>query len=313
MTATLATVSVATASIGTAYPVIISSPATNLTPIPAPTITFATPIPPLPSGASPTELKYQMLAQFPNLFFCDPDFYPVARADETDLARQRFPELQANAEEFQAILKHNGLNELSAFTDEQKLLIYRDHKKLSAISFDLSGDGYEFRLEIAEDEKGFIITGRIDRHGSITVEHQDPTIATCPICLAADTRIDTPNGRVAVRDLHVGDAVWTATAEGMRLKATILKTVRVFVPASHRMIHLVLNDGRELWASPGHPTTDGRMMDNLEIGDLLDGAPITRIERVSYDQPATYDLLPSGDTGFYWANGILIGSTLMDP
>src|SRR3989442_783087 len=27
-------------------------------------------------------------------------------------------------------------------------------------------------------------------------------------------------------------------------------------------------------------------------------------------QPYTYDLLPSGDTGFYWANGILVGSTL---
>jgi hypothetical protein len=29
-----------------------------------------------------------------------------------------------------------------------------------------------------------------------------------------------------------------------------------------------------------------------------------------YAGTTTYDLRPSGDTGFYWANGILIGSTL---
>lgn len=33
-------------------------------------------------------------------------------------------------------------------------------------------------------------------------------------------------------------------------------------------------------------------------------------ELVSYSNGYTYDVLPSGDTGLYWANGILIGSTL---
>ena len=76
------------------------------------------------------------------------------------------------------------------------------------------------------------------------------------------------------------------------------------------MIHLTLNDGRELWASPGHPTSDGRTMGTLKIGDMLDGAQIMKLERVPYGGTATYDILPSGDTGFYWANGILMGSTL---
>ncbi len=153
------TVSVVTASVGTAYPVVISSPLANVTPLPTSTAAPATSIPTLPSGASPTELKYLVLSQFPNLFFCDPDFYPVARADEADLARQHFPELQANAEEFQAILNHNGLGGLTAFTDEQKLLICREHKKLSAVYFEPSGDSYQFRLEIADNEKGFIVKG----------------------------------------------------------------------------------------------------------------------------------------------------------
>jgi len=77
---------------------------------PFPTPGPPTPIPTLPSGTlSPTELKYAVLNQFPDFFFCDPDFYPVAREDEMTLALQRFPELQANQEEFQAILDQNGL------------------------------------------------------------------------------------------------------------------------------------------------------------------------------------------------------------
>ncbi|MDO8689034.1 MAG: Hint domain-containing protein [Dehalococcoidia bacterium] len=258
-------------------------------------------------------MKYQVSDQFPNLFYCDPDYYPVARGDEADLALQRFPELQANQEEFQAILDHNGLSGLTAFTGEQKLLIYRAHKKLGAILVEPSGDTYQFQLQIEVSKgQGFIIKGSIDRNGSITVQQRQPSFPTCPICLAAHTRIDTPVGPVAVEDLGVGDAVWTLDTTGERVAATILKTVRVFAAPDHQMVHIVFNDGRELWASPGHPTTDGRTMDDLRPGDLLGGGHITRLERVSYDQPATYDLLPSGGTGFYWANGILIGSTLAD-
>jgi hypothetical protein len=33
-------------------------------------------------------------------------------------------------------------------------------------------------------------------------------------------------------------------------------------------------------------------------------------DRVSYDGDATYDILPAGPTGFYWADGILMTSTL---
>ena len=103
---------------------------------PFPTPEPPTAIPPLPSSSlSPTELKYRVLEEFPDFFFCDPDFYPIARDDELTLALQRFPELQANAEEFQTILKQNELGGATTFTDDQKLLIYRDHKKLSAVYF----------------------------------------------------------------------------------------------------------------------------------------------------------------------------------
>jgi len=129
-------------------------------------------------------------------------------------------------------------------------------------------------------------------------------------CLAPNTVIDTPTGAVAAEDLQVGDLVWTVDSAGARTAATILETSRVPVTASHQMMHLVMADGRELWASPGHPTADGRALGDLKAGDILDGTYIAVAERVPYGQPATYDLLPSGETGYYWANGILLGSTL---
>ncbi|MCI0550893.1 MAG: Hint domain-containing protein [Anaerolineae bacterium] len=295
--------------------VIAETPGPPPTDGPSPTPVPATPIPTLPSSIlSPTELKYKVLEQFPDFFFCDPDYYPIAREDEMVLTRQRFPELQANQEEFEAILSHNGLSNLTTFTDDQKLLIYREHKKLNAIYFELVGDRFQFQIQTGTEEaQGFFVTGTIDGNGSIDIKQRDPSFVACPICLAVGTLIDTPQGSVAVENLQIGDLVWTLDASGERIQAVILKTSRVVVAASHQMTHIILNDGRELWTSPGHPTADGQMMGDLKVGDLLDGARIKQVELVLYDQPATYDLLPSGDTGFYWANEILIGSTLAKP
>ncbi|MGZ9235051.1 MAG: hypothetical protein ACXW4E_05955 [Anaerolineales bacterium] len=98
--------------------------------------------------------------------------------------------------------------------------------------------------------------------------------------------------------------------EGERISATILRTSRVIVPASHQVLYVILSDGRQLCASPGHPTADGRTLAELKVNDLLDGADVISMERLSYTGIATYDILPSGETVFYWANGILMGSTL---
>jgi Hint domain len=282
---------------------------------PSPTPVPSTPIPTLPSSTlSPTELKYKVLDQFPDFFFCDPDFYPIAHDDETILAQQRFSELQANQEEFQAILSHNNLAGVTTFTDDQKLLIYREHKKLNAIYFELTGDKYQFQIQTgSEGQQGSFITGTIDRNGSIEVQKKEQGFPTCPICLAAGTLIDTPRGPVSVEDLRVGDSVWTMNGSDEPVSGIILRTSRVPVPASHQVIHVTLSDGRELWASPGHPTADGKMLSDLKVNDLLDGARLIKIERLHYAGAATYDLLPSGGTGFYWANGILMGSTLTKP
>jgi len=273
-----------------------------------------TPVPTLAGGLPVTELKYRLLEEFPDFFFCDPDYYPVAREDESVLAQQAFPELQANQEEFQAILSHTGLSGQTSFTDEQKLQVYREHKKLNAIFLQLAGDRYQFQIQTGvEGQAGMLITGTVDGNGTIDVSRRDPSFPACPICLAEGTWIDTPRGPVPVEDLREGDLVWTQDEAGRRVTASILRTGRVRVQATHKMIHITLNDGRELWASPGHPTSDDRRLGELRLGEFLDGARIVKIERVPYDQAYTYDILPSGMTGYYWANGILMGSTLASP
>jgi len=40
------------------------------------------------------------------------------------------------------------------------------------------------------------------------------------------------------------------------------------------------------------------------------GATIASAEVVRYTAGFTFDVLPAGATGTYWANGVLLGSTL---
>ena len=132
----------------------------------------------------------------------------------------------------------------------------------------------------------------------------------CPICLAAGTLIGTPLGQMPVEEIQVGMVVWSLDKSDNRVSAEVLKTSKTPVPLTHQVVHLTLDDGRELFVSPGHPTTDGRTVGEFNPGDFYDGARVVSFGRVPYGEQATYDILPSGETGFYWANGILLDSTL---
>lgn len=78
----------------------------------------------------------------------------------------------------------------------------------------------------------------------------------------------------------------------------------------HHVVRVRVAGGRELEISLGHPTADGRRFADLRAGGTLDGTPITSVELVPYDYPATYDILPASDTGADFAAGMEIGSTL---
>lgn len=132
----------------------------------------------------------------------------------------------------------------------------------------------------------------------------------CPICLAKGTNIATPHGDVRIEDVVVGMTVWSADGKGNRVESVVLEVGHAKVPASHEVVHVVLSDGRHVRVSPGHPTLDGHEVGDLKPGDAYDGAHVESVLREPYPGPFTYDLLPNTSTGAYWADGILLGSTL---
>src|SRR4029077_9066635 len=92
--------------------------------------------------------------------------------------------------------------------------------------------------------------------------------------LAASTLISTPAGEVLVTDVKAGMVVWTAAAVGSRIGAPVVEIGSIAVPSGHLMVHLRLSDGRELLASPGHRTADGRPLGSLAGGERVPGAGV---------------------------------------
>jgi len=266
---------------------------------------------PSPQPLTLAQLKYRVIDELGRPLFCDPDFYPVARADEADLARQRFPELQKDADAFSAIVARLKLTGPS-YTADQQLAIYRESKTLNALPLQSVGDVWGFAY-IAEKASsiGERVDGRVSAQGRVTVLSRTPSgPPPCPICLAVGTRIATPLGEIAIERLRVGDVVWTSDARGERIRAPLVAVGSTPVPVTHLVVRVALDDGRVVFASPGHPTAEGRRIGDLVAGDALDSARVATAGRVRYLGGATYDILPASATGVYWANGVLLGSTL---
>lgn len=260
------------------------------------------------------QLKFKVMDTVGVPVFCDPDFYPIARlGGEQASADTYYPQIRANTEQYAAIVAHENLP--SGNLDEsQKLTVYRAFKRLRALVLTKSGDGYTFEIRVqtrGSNNAVELVDGSVRVDGVVTVTSRTPSgMPPCPICLAAATLIATPNGDVAVTNVRPGMLVWTADSDGRRLEARVVEVGSMEVPSGHLMVHLRLADRRELLASPGHRTADGRPLGSLALGDELDGSQITLWELVSYTGARTYDLLPAGATGEYWASGILLSSTL---
>ncbi|HXM72637.1 MAG TPA: hypothetical protein VN940_05380 [Candidatus Dormibacteraeota bacterium] len=273
---------------------------------------------PAPVGTplSVNHLKFAVMDAIGPPVYCDRDFYPLARpGGEQASAIAQYPQIRADAELFSTIVAHEHLPS-GELTDDQKLVLYRAWKLLGAVTLTQAGSSYSFSYRVLSKSgtaSYLLVTGTVRVDGVVTVSSRTPTGApNCPICLAAATLISTPEGDVRVTDIKPGMVVWTSSAAGARVAAPVLEVGSTEVPAGHVMVHLVLSDGRELLASPGHRTADRRQLGSLAAGDALDGSRITRWEQVPYSGYRTYDLLPAGATGTYWANGILLSSTLTD-
>jgi hypothetical protein len=276
--------------------------------------------------ASP-ELRYRLIERFGDPWYCDPDLYPLAIAGrEQTEALRGFADIVTDAPAFQAMTKHLGLEKAAEFSDGQKVLLYREYKKLRAITLEPEGNKFRFGISIRDDSgkpggskglggrgfgnNGFRIAGLIDADGNVSDVEKVPALLNCPICLAIGTRIDTPSGQIAVEELTPGMLVWTLDAQGKRVAMPALAVKAARVPAGHLMVHLSFKDGRHLSVSPGHPTADGRTVDQLRPGAAYDGATIQSSALEHYAGTRTFDVLLAGDTGFYWADGVLLASTL---
>jgi hypothetical protein len=191
--------------------------------------------------------------------------------------------------------------------------VYRAYKLLNALVLTPTGsdDAFEFRARSKDQSTIQLVKGTVRSDGLVTVASRTASgLPPCPVCLAASTLIATPGGAVRVVDITIGMLVWTTDREGKRIAARVVEVGNTQVPAGHLMVHLVLADGRELLASPGHRTGDGRALGSLAAGERLDGSTIKVWQLVPYAGDRTYDLLPAGATGTYWANGVLLSSTL---
>ena len=249
------------------------------------------------------------------LWYCDPDEYPVSRGTEQERAIERFAEMQAEGEIYRAVAAEVDIDPNGALTDAQKLAIYRIWKVARAVQLQPIGTGiYRFDYlaqPVGGAAQGLRSAGRINADGLIEIEQQAAAgEPPCPICLVRGTRIDTPEGPRAVEGLRIGDAVWTIDARGRRVAGTVVAMGSTEAPADHRVIHLTLADARSITASPGHPLADGRDIGTLAIGDVVDGSVIVALESLPYGGGETFDLVASGATGWYYADGIPLASTL---
>lgn len=132
----------------------------------------------------------------------------------------------------------------------------------------------------------------------------------CPRCLPANARIATPRGYVDVADLRVGDVVWSKDARGRRVAQRLVEVRATPVASGHQMTVVTLDDGRRVVASPSHPIVGGSSLGRLRSGHQLDGSTVVEIRGIAYRGASTYDILPEGDTSQYWADGVLLASTL---
>ena len=129
-------------------------------------------------------------------------------------------------------------------------------------------------------------------------------------CLPPTALIATPSGDVPIHRLRVGDRVWTVDASGKRAARAIRQVSTVRTGAAHVLVEVTLADGRKVRASRGHPTATGSLLGELGPGQRLDGSTIVDVEEIGYADSFTWDLLPEGPTGHYWADRVLVGSTL---
>jgi len=158
--------------------------------------------------------------------------------------------------------------------------------------------------------------GRIDIVGTVWIDTLSRVLRDMDFhYVGLDPQITalSPAGRLSFRELSNGVVIidqWSLRLGVERRAPGRTLVGRTPVPASHQVVRLILEDGRVVRASPGHPLADGRPLGTIRVGDRVDGATVTSASLEAYDGGFTFDLLPDGPTGIYLADGVPLGSTL---
>jgi len=124
-------------------------------------------------------------------------------------------------------------------------------------------------------------------------------------CCSAKTRIRTAGIEKEILQIMIGDLVLTDNKKTVRVSK-----VKKEKSKKQKILKVKLNDATILEISPEHPTADGRKFKDLKPSDKLDGRLVVESQIVPYFYKYTYDILPDSKTGNYYANGVLVGSTL---
>jgi Hint domain len=247
------------------------------------------------------------------LDYCDPDQFPIAHGSALEAAQQRLPMIEADRPAFEAILQHLRLSPTPHFADQQLITINDLYKQIQAIQLTPQDGSYRFDLLVpasGPDTGNQRVIGTVTASGKVTIEKRESgQLLNCPICLVRGVLISTPSGDIPVQDVRPGMTVWTTDRHGRRIARVVLQVGSMQAPLGHEVVRVELADGRMVVASPAHPTADGRTVGSLRIGDRVDGSTVVGMALLPY-AGTTFDLLPSGPTGTYVADGVLLGSTL---
>jgi hypothetical protein len=282
---------------------------TSASPTPGSTI-----IPGPTGGATfgPAALRLILIDRLGPIWSCgDP-----AGRDEGQAALEAWPEMQAENELFRAVAGRLGIDVDGDVSDAEVLAIYRQWRAGLAVQLAAIGeDAYRFdhlAQPVGGAAEGIRTAGTIRSSGEIAIEQQAPAgEPICPICLARGTLIDTPAGPVPVERLRLGDAIWTLNVDGSRVAGSVIALGSTAATPDHEVVRLILEDGRAVMASPGHPLADGRLIGHLRPGDAVDGSRVVAAVREPYGSATTFDFVASGWTGVYLAGGIPLASTLV--
>ena len=129
------------------------------------------------------------------------------------------------------------------------------------------------------------------------------------MCASPGTPIATPAGERPIAELRVGDLVYSEDHRAI-VAVPLAAVTRTPVSALHRVVRVVLANGRTLEVSPGHPLARSGTFADITAGSALDGTRVLDARMVAYQYSFTYDILPASDTGSYFAAGVQVGSTL---